>query len=198
MKRVMEGSRAVSEMVRLCRPQVISAYPITPQTHIVENLAEMVANGELETEFVNVESEFSAASVVLVVVIATVVDCATVGAVVAAAVVVVTACEVAGDVAGVPSPPSPQAATNNRTTGTVRRTLIPSPLPVTDDTTPRRGSPLPGARPREGRPGAWAVPRVADPLRPVPPPRRSPARPRCTWWPGRSGPPGASARAPGW
>lgn len=65
MKRVMEGSRAVAEMVRLCRPQVISAYPITPQTHIVENLAGMVANGELNSEFVNVESEFSAASLVL-------------------------------------------------------------------------------------------------------------------------------------
>src|SRR3990172_1862922 len=65
MKRVMEGSRAVAEMVQRCRPQVISAYPITPQTHIVENLAEMVANGELSSEFVNVESEFSAASVVL-------------------------------------------------------------------------------------------------------------------------------------
>ena len=65
MKRVMEGSMGVSEMVTLCRPQVVAAYPITPQTHIVENLSQQVANGKLRAEFVNVESEFSAASVVL-------------------------------------------------------------------------------------------------------------------------------------
>jgi len=65
MKRVMEGSMGVSEMVRLCRPKVVAAYPITPQTHIVENLSQFVANGQLQAEFVNVESEFSAASVVL-------------------------------------------------------------------------------------------------------------------------------------
>lgn len=65
MKRVMEGSAGVSDMVTLCRPLVVSAYPITPQTHIVENLAQQVANGKLQAEFVNVESEFSAASVVL-------------------------------------------------------------------------------------------------------------------------------------
>ena len=62
---VIEGSMAVAEAVKLCRPQVISAYPITPQTHIVEDLAQMVANGELDCEFVNVESEFAAASVVM-------------------------------------------------------------------------------------------------------------------------------------
>ncbi len=61
----LEGSRAVAEAVKLCRPGVISAYPITPQTHIVEELAQMVANGELSSQFVNVESEHSAASVVL-------------------------------------------------------------------------------------------------------------------------------------
>lgn len=60
-----EGSKAVAETVRVCRPNVISAYPITPQTHIVEELSTMVANGQLKAEFVNVESEFSAASVVL-------------------------------------------------------------------------------------------------------------------------------------
>ncbi len=65
MKRIMEGSMAVAEAVKVCRPHVIAAYPITPQTHIVENLAQMVANGELKSEFVNVESEFGAASVVL-------------------------------------------------------------------------------------------------------------------------------------
>lgn len=56
---------AIAEVVKLCRPQVISAYPITPQTHIVEHLSQMVADGEIKAEFLNVESEFSAASVVL-------------------------------------------------------------------------------------------------------------------------------------
>lgn len=65
MKEFLEGSRAVAEIVKLCKPGVISAYPITPQTHIVEELAQMVANGELNSQFVNVESEHSAASVVL-------------------------------------------------------------------------------------------------------------------------------------
>ena len=65
MKEFLEGSRAVAEVVRLCKPGVISAYPITPQTHIVEELAQMVANGQLKSQFVNVESEHSAASVVL-------------------------------------------------------------------------------------------------------------------------------------
>ena len=62
---IVEGSKAVSEGVKLCRPKVIAAYPITPQTHIVENLSQMVADGELEAEFIHVESEHSAASVVL-------------------------------------------------------------------------------------------------------------------------------------
>ena len=65
MKKLLEGSQAVADAVRLCRPGVISAYPITPQTHIVEELAAMVASGELNSQFVNVESEHSAASVVL-------------------------------------------------------------------------------------------------------------------------------------
>lgn len=65
MKQFLEGSRAVAEVVKLCKPAVISAYPITPQTHIVEELAQFVANGELNSQFVNVESEHSAASVVL-------------------------------------------------------------------------------------------------------------------------------------
>ncbi|MEE9200103.1 MAG: transketolase C-terminal domain-containing protein [Candidatus Brocadiales bacterium] len=60
-----EGSKAVAEVIRVCRPNVVSAYPITPQTHIVEELSAMVANGRLKAESVNVESEFSAASVVL-------------------------------------------------------------------------------------------------------------------------------------
>jgi len=65
MLKQIEGSQAVADAVALCRPHVISAYPITPQTHIVEDLASIVAEGKLETEFVNVESEFAAASLVL-------------------------------------------------------------------------------------------------------------------------------------
>lgn len=65
MKKFIEGSYAVAEAVRLCRPGVISAYPITPQTHIVEGLADFVSNGDINCQFVNVESEHSAASVVL-------------------------------------------------------------------------------------------------------------------------------------
>ncbi|MCM8787852.1 MAG: pyruvate ferredoxin oxidoreductase [Candidatus Omnitrophica bacterium] len=65
MKKFLEGSHAVAEAVKLCKPKVISAYPITPQTHIVERLAEFVSNGEIDSQFVNVESEHSAASVVL-------------------------------------------------------------------------------------------------------------------------------------
>jgi pyruvate ferredoxin oxidoreductase alpha subunit len=66
MLRQIEGSRAVAEAVALCRPQVICAYPITPQTHIVEGLGEMVKTGELQgCEFINVESEFAAMSVAI-------------------------------------------------------------------------------------------------------------------------------------
>ena len=65
MKKVTEGLKAIAETVALCRPDVISAYPITPQTHIVEELSVIVANGRLKSEFINVESEFAAASVVL-------------------------------------------------------------------------------------------------------------------------------------
>ncbi len=65
MLQAIEGSAAVAQAVALCRPQVIAAYPITPQTHIVENLAQFIADGKLRCEMVNVESEFSAASVVL-------------------------------------------------------------------------------------------------------------------------------------
>ena len=65
MKEFLEGSMAIARVVQLCKPGVISAYPITPQTHIVEELAQMVADGHLASQFVNVESEHSAASVVL-------------------------------------------------------------------------------------------------------------------------------------
>jgi pyruvate ferredoxin oxidoreductase alpha subunit len=62
MLEITEGSHAVAEAVRLCRPQVISAYPITPQTHIVETLAEMVANCQLDADYITVENELSALS----------------------------------------------------------------------------------------------------------------------------------------
>ncbi|MCD6228899.1 MAG: pyruvate ferredoxin oxidoreductase, partial [Candidatus Omnitrophica bacterium] len=65
MRKFLEGSHAVAEAVKRCKPGVISAYPITPQTHIVERIANFVANGELNAQFINVESEHSAASVVL-------------------------------------------------------------------------------------------------------------------------------------
>ncbi|MDI6718020.1 MAG: transketolase C-terminal domain-containing protein [Methanomicrobiales archaeon] len=65
MMQIMEGSIAVATAVKLCRPQVISAYPITPQTHIVEALADMVANCEIDAEYMTVESEFSALSACL-------------------------------------------------------------------------------------------------------------------------------------
>ncbi len=66
MLKQTEGSRAVAEAVALCRPQVICAYPITPQTHIVDGLGEMVKAGELANcEFINVESEFAALSVAI-------------------------------------------------------------------------------------------------------------------------------------
>jgi pyruvate ferredoxin oxidoreductase alpha subunit len=66
MLKQTEGSRAVAEAIALCRPQVICAYPITPQTHIVEGLGEMVKTGDLANcEFINVESEFAALSVAI-------------------------------------------------------------------------------------------------------------------------------------
>ena len=66
MLRQIEGSKAVADAVALCRPEVVCAYPISPQTHIVEGLAELVKSGELAPcEFVNVESEFAAMSVAI-------------------------------------------------------------------------------------------------------------------------------------
>ena len=47
MRRQLEGSQAVAEAVARCRPEVISAYPISPQTHIVEGLSDLVRTGEL-------------------------------------------------------------------------------------------------------------------------------------------------------
>jgi len=61
-KKGIEVSIAASIAAKLARVEVIAAYPITPQTHIVEHLSEIVANGELEAAYVNVESEHSAMS----------------------------------------------------------------------------------------------------------------------------------------
>ncbi|MBF0144096.1 MAG: pyruvate ferredoxin oxidoreductase [Magnetococcales bacterium] len=66
MLKQIEGSRAVAEAIGLCRPEVICAYPITPQTHIVEGLSELVREGVIENcEYINVESEFAALSVAI-------------------------------------------------------------------------------------------------------------------------------------
>ncbi len=66
MLKQIEGSRAVAEAVAMCRPEVICAYPISPQTHIVEALGEIVKSGALvPCEFINVESEFAAMSVAI-------------------------------------------------------------------------------------------------------------------------------------
>ena len=66
MLKQIEGSLGVAEAVALCRPEIICAYPISPQTHIVENLGAMVKKGSLEDcEFLNVESEFAAMSVAI-------------------------------------------------------------------------------------------------------------------------------------
>src|ERR671930_1028641 len=66
MYQQIEGSRAVAEAVAACLPEVIAAYPISPQTHIVEALSQLVKTGELAPcEFINVESEFGAMSVAI-------------------------------------------------------------------------------------------------------------------------------------
>ena len=66
MLRQVEGSMAVADAVAACAPEVICAYPISPQTHIVEGLSQLVKSGELKScEFINVESEFAAMSVAI-------------------------------------------------------------------------------------------------------------------------------------
>jgi pyruvate ferredoxin oxidoreductase alpha subunit len=66
MLKQCEGSQAIAEGIALCRPEVICAYPITPQTHIVETLGAMVKSGALSPcEYINVESEFAAMSVAI-------------------------------------------------------------------------------------------------------------------------------------
>ena len=66
MRKVVRGFYSIAYSVKLCKPNVIAAYPITPQTEIVENLASMYANGELgDCEYVTAESEFGAASILV-------------------------------------------------------------------------------------------------------------------------------------
>ncbi|MCW2306407.1 pyruvate ferredoxin oxidoreductase [Rhodobium gokarnense] len=66
MLKQTEGSQAVAEAVALSRPEVVCAYPITPQTHIVEGVGALVKAGTLKNcEFINVESEFAALSVAI-------------------------------------------------------------------------------------------------------------------------------------
>ena len=62
MKKVCEASLAVALGAKLCRPQVVPCYPITPQTHIVERVADFVNDGELDSRLIHVESEHSALS----------------------------------------------------------------------------------------------------------------------------------------
>ncbi len=62
MAEILEGSEAIARAVALAKPAVVSAYPITPQTHIVENIARLIANGEFDATTIEVESEFSALS----------------------------------------------------------------------------------------------------------------------------------------
>ncbi len=64
-KKILEGSRAIAETVNNCGVAVVSAYPITPQTHIVEELAKIKADGQGNFEYVRAESEFAAISIVL-------------------------------------------------------------------------------------------------------------------------------------
>jgi len=63
-KEIMQGSIAIAETIRAIEPGVIAVYPITPQTHILEHLARLAADGKLKSQYITVESEFSAASVI--------------------------------------------------------------------------------------------------------------------------------------
>lgn len=64
-QQMLEGSNAIAQTIKNIKPAVVSAYPITPQTHIVEDLAKFKADGEANYEYVRAESEFAAASIVL-------------------------------------------------------------------------------------------------------------------------------------
>lgn len=61
-KQVMEASQAVAEAVKMCCPSVIATYPITPQTHIVERIADFVNDGDLNAQVIDTESEHSSMS----------------------------------------------------------------------------------------------------------------------------------------
>ncbi|MFC1678191.1 pyruvate ferredoxin oxidoreductase [Patescibacteria group bacterium] len=61
---ILEGSQAIAHVINYIKPAVVSAYPITPQTHIVEDLAKLKADGQADYEYVRAESEFAAASIV--------------------------------------------------------------------------------------------------------------------------------------
>jgi 2-oxoisovalerate ferredoxin oxidoreductase alpha subunit len=60
MKQVVTGNHTLSYGAKMCRAQVVSAYPITPQTQVVEKISELVADGEMDAIFIKVESEHSA------------------------------------------------------------------------------------------------------------------------------------------
>ena len=60
MKEVMMGTEAAARAVRLARVQVVSAYPITPQTDMVEELSDIIGRGEIKAKYLTVESEHSA------------------------------------------------------------------------------------------------------------------------------------------
>ena len=64
MKQILEGSLAIAQTIMNIKPAVVSAYPITPQTHIVEDLAKLKADGKANYEYVRAESEFASASIV--------------------------------------------------------------------------------------------------------------------------------------
>jgi len=64
-QQILEGSQAIALTIKAIRPDVVSAYPITPQTHIVEGLAKFRADGVASYEFVRAESELAAASIVV-------------------------------------------------------------------------------------------------------------------------------------
>ena len=65
MRAIIEGSRAIALAVKAARPNVVAAYPITPQTHIVEDISQLIADGDLDAQYVKVEADHSAMSVCL-------------------------------------------------------------------------------------------------------------------------------------
>ncbi len=65
MLKFIEGSKAIAEAIKLCRPEVVAVYPITPQTHIIEHLAKLKTEGRVDCEYIKAESEMAAASAVL-------------------------------------------------------------------------------------------------------------------------------------